>query len=809
MGIDFKGVLVMEERKSIDSFFSDLSMGLLWAENTNEIDRVVDLFLEKTCQYYGFDCGEVYFPKGDYLILRGVYGIDRYYVCKVDFPIEATHCKDILYEQKIYIGENINHTNIEVFSEYSSIFVLPIFFYTHPIGVVVFRNKESRIDLYYSIVDEIKNVIGHFAVYANNVLQNVTYKERDKQLKLLRELYLKLSDVDDFENNLNNLASDIASIFTASRAFIRLRDDKNNLYTRSSYGFPDNFDYSIFDDLKYLSKFLENNIYYINNASKHEDYNNFSGIINRSVLFNTIPVKKGCIGYIVVIDKIPDAVNPLGDFDNEDLNLFNPLLANISSRMSEHYNLIELSKANQKNTKHMSRLNTLYDISNILLERSKTEDILFLLLTIATIGDVFAFNRAFAFLYDKEFNVFRGRMCVAPKSADDAGMIWSNMQNMDKYALREKLMLSFDKRSLEDSWDLNQKFLNTVIPNNKNCKLFFDVFNNKKSINITDIKNNEEVNQIKKYTDIFGDYPFAIIPIMNSINCIGMVVVDNPYNGKSIPDDDLDYLKMFGRQAAVALEYSSLYNEIEKNNNALKAAEKSLLDLKSLAIIGEMSSSMTHNLRNFIVPIAGFANRLVKISKDETIKNYAQIIANEVENLENYLRRNLSFAKSINLEIDNINIDDMIKYLTILSKEYIKKSGKNIKFYAVKITKENTVRWDYDRMNDVISNLIINAIDAIKKKKKDSFISVIFNDNAYKESMIDIIVENTNSYIEPELAEKIFTPFFTTKSHGVGIGLAISKRIVEAHGGSMMLKSVNGSFKVTTFFVSIPVSLNN
>ena len=75
--------------------------------------------------------------------------------------------------------------------------------------------------------------------------------------------------------------------------------------------------------------------------------------------------------------------------------------------------------------------------------------------------------------------------------------------------------------------------------------------------------------------------------------------------------------------------------------------------------------------------------------------------------------------------------------------------------------------------------------------------------------MIDIIVENTDSYIEPDLAEKIFTPFFTTKSHGVGIGLAISKRIVEAHGGSMVLKSVNDSFKITTFFVSIPVSLNN
>ncbi len=798
----------MEERKSIDSFFSDLSMGLLFAENTNEIDRVVDLFLEKTCQYYGFDCGEVYFPKGDYLILRGVYGIDRYYVCKVDFPIQANHCKDILYEQKIFIGENINHTDMEVFSNYSSMFVLPIFFYVSPIGVVVFRNKENKTDLYSSIVDEIRNVIGHFAVYANNVLQNVTYKERDKQLKLLRELYLKLSDVDDFENNLNQLANDIANIFTANKAFIRLRDENNNFYTRSSYGFPDNFDYSIFENYPYAEEYWNNDIFYINNATKNKYYDKFAGIINRSILFNKIPMKKDCYGYIAVIDKIPDAVNPLGDFDSNDSNLFNPLLANIASRMSEHYNIVELSKANEKNTKHMSRLNTLYDISNILLERSKTEDILFLLLTITTIGDVFAFNRAFAFLYDKEFNVFRGRMCVAPKNAQDAGMIWSNMQNLDKYALREKLMLSFDKRSMEDSWDLNQKFLNTVIPNNENCKLFYDVFNNKNSINITNI-NTEEVNQIKKYTDIFGDCPFAIIPIMNATNCIGMIVVDNPYNGKSIPEDDLDYLKMFGRQAAVALEYSSLYNEIEKNNNALKAAEKTLLDLKSLAIIGEMSSSMAHNLRNFIVPIAGFANRLVKVSKDENIKNYAQIIANEVENLENYLKRNLSFAKSINLEVDNIKIDDMIKYLTILANEYIKKSGKKIKFYALKITKKEVVRWDYDRMNEVIFNLIINAIDAINDNDEDSIISVIFDDNAYRESIIDIIVENTNSYIEPEVAEKIFTPFFTTKSHGVGIGLAISKRIVEAHGGSMIIKSVDEHFKITTFFVSMPINLNN
>ena len=803
----------MENTKSIESFFADLSKGLLFAENTNEIDIVVDLFLEKICKYYNFDCGEVYFPKGEYLILRGVYGIDRYYVCKVDFPMTINNVQEILYNGKEYISKNINISDIEVFSNYQTLLALPIHTSRNPIGIIVFRNKEDKTEFYKSVKEELKNFIGHFAVYVNNVLQNVTYKEKEKQLKSLRELYLKLSDIDKFESNLKDLASDIANIFSASKTFIRLRYEGYNFETISAYGFDNHFDYSIFEKKEYEHKYLDAEVGYVNNVKKHEDGENFKNVINRSILFNRISIRNDCIGYIAVIDKIKDAVNPLGDFDKEDLNLFKPLLANISSRMSEYYNMVELSKineelnkANEKNTRNMNRLSALYDISNILLERSKTEDILFILLTIATIGDVFAFNRAFAFLYDKEFNVFRGRMCIAPKDASDAGNIWNKMKTMDKYGLREKLMLSFERSDLEGSWDLNQKFLNTVIPNNEQCQLFSYIFENKESINVKSVED-KWAEQIRSYTDIFGYNPFAIIPIMDANNCMGMMVVDNIYNNVPITDDDLEYLKMFGRQAAVALEYSHLYNEIEKSHNDLKAAQKSLFDIKSLAMIGEMSSSMAHNLRNFVVPISGFANRLVKVSSDEKTSEYAKIIVEEINKLENYIQRNLTFAKSINLVPETVKVDDIIKYINILAKEYIKKSGKKIKFYAVNATKENSVRWDYNRMNDVIINLIINAIDAIEDEK-DAIISATFSDNSYKESMIDIIVENTNSYIEEDIIKKLFTPFFTTKSHGIGIGLAVSKRIVEAHGGSIAVKSVNGNFKATTFIITMPVELN-
>lgn len=800
----------MEEKKPIDSFISDLFVTLLWATNTNEIDRIVDSFLEKICQYFDFDAGEIYFPTGDLLILRGVYGIDRYYVCKVDFPVEAEHCTMHLKDQRIYIGENHNYSQYEVFSNYKTKFVLPIFSYPKPIGILVIRCKEDKTAYFSSLIPVITSLLGHFSVYANNVLQRVTYKDSDNQLKLLRDLYAEFSDINMFEKTFDNLALNIAKIFSARKAFLRFKLMDGTWVTRSSWGFPSDFDYSIFGGNQYIKDYHQKGIYYINEVNKHEKIKDFHSLVNRSILFSPLKINNESIGYIIVIDRIPDAVNPLGDFTINDVNLFKPLLINITSRISEHYNILRLSEANAKNAQHMSRLNTLYDISNVLLERSKTEDILFLLLTVTTIGDVFAFNRAFAFLYDKEFNVFRGRMCVAPKDGQDANNIWSSMQTRDKYGLREKLLLTLGEKSFQSSWDLNQRFLNIVIPNNNNCELFSRVYSTNSSINITKVENNILVEQLKKYTDIFGEYPFSVIPIANATNCIGMIVVDNPYNRKPIPDDDLDYLRMFGRQAAVALEYSALYNDIEKNNAALKIAQKSLLDAQHLALIGEMSSSIAHNLRNFIVPIAGFANRLIKISTDEKVKDYAEIIANEVDKLEIYIRKNLSFAKSIKLEPENINVDTLLESLSILAKEHIKKREKNIKFFTNRATKNETVYWDYERINEALLDLIVNATDAIENETKDenySFISVTIADNSYAESMIDIIVENTDSYIEPEIMDRIFAPFFTTKSHGVGIGLPTCKRIIEAHGGSMMIKSIKNDFSVTAFFITIPDKL--
>lgn len=792
----------MEHDRLFEQFTLDLFSTLLESASTNEVDIIIDTFLEKICHYFNFEAAELYLPTGELLILRGVYGLDRIHVCKIYYSTCTDFSKKIFINKEIYIGENEYYCDDEAFSHYKTQLALPVSSQPKPIGILIIRSKIDNTQHFQEDLEKLRFISSYFAMHVKNVLQMSMYQYKSKQLSSLSKLYLKLGDITNFEGFLNYMASEIAYVFSSEKVLIKLKQP-NGITLVGQVGDNMDIERDIFKENLHLINFTEKDLVLINDINSKEEYSFLKSIAERSIMFHPLAVDNVLSGYIVIIDPFKTAENPLGYFSESDKNIFSALATSIASKISEQNYISLLAHANCKNKQHISRLNTLYDISNILLDKSKEEDILFFLLTIATIGDVFAFNRAFAFIYDKEFNVFRGRMCVAPKDGEDSENIWGHIKTFDSYALREKILLTMDQSTFSSSWELNQQFLNTVIPNNKNCKLFFEVFKYKKSMNMVNI-NNSKVEQLRQYTGMFGEKPFAIIPIVNAQDCIGIIVVDNTFTDKPIPYYDLDYLRMFGRQAAIAIEYSAIYNKSEKIDREVKEANKKLIDLQHLAVIGEMTSSTVHNLRNFMVPIGGFANRLVKILKDKKAKEYAKIIANEVEQLEVYIKRNLSFAKNANLEIEEFNLNNLLDSLYILGKEYIKRSGKDIKFFTTCYDESAKVYWDYTRIHEVLLDLIVNAVDIIMLEDELSIISINVSKNRYRDNVIDILVENTNSYIEPNIMHKLFTPFFTTKSHGIGIGLATCKRLIEAHDGSIKVESIKNGFSVTAFFISLP-----
>lgn len=268
---------------------------------------------------------------------------------------------------------------------------------------------------------------------------------------------------------------------------------------------------------------------------------------------------------------------------------------------------------------------------------------------------------------------------------------------------------------------------------------------------------------------------------------------------------------MFANQTGIAIEYSFLYNEIEQRDRELKSTQQKLNEAQRLAIIGEMSSSIAHDLRNSIISIGGFASRLSRMDGlDEKVQHYAQIINNEVVKLEDYLRRNLSFAKKIKLNMEEIKAQKMVDMIQIIARERIRLSEKNIHLSVAIEEGVDSIVCDYTQMHDSILNLLVNAIDAIPAEGGEIRFIVRKHQSAMREAnLIDIEIWNSNSYIERQDLRNIFDPFFTTKSSGIGLGLATAKRIIEAHGGEIKAdsnKSTDGVY--TSFTITIPKNHN-
>lgn len=784
-----------------EKFKSNLAESLLWATDTKEIDNIVDTFLREISIYYKLDCASVYFLTGNQLILRGIYGLDRYYVCKIYRTITNEEYQYLFLQRNVYIGENMSKDNSDIFYSFKSMTVLPIIEYPSLMGSLVFYSKENKEEYFHSVLNEVSLLVRHFSIYASNILQRVAYEDKDRQILLINELAVSFATNEDLTNPLDRLAENLTKIFSSEKAVITLAEEDGTMSLRSVWGYDDNH----IKDAPFINNIiLDRKNCYINYVDKSNEYEYLRPWVRHSIMCLPLTANNNIVGVVAVVDRKLSATNPLGDFTDSDENLFRNTVSHIAGQIHEYNTRRLLNKATKHNELNTRRLNVLYELTNSLLGKSKKEDIIFILMTATTLGESFAFNRAFVFMYDEDTSSFKGQMCVAPVNAKDAGDIWLSLERKKNYSLREKLLLLLTERDVKNTTMLNEKLVKISIPVDDECLLFKHLYENKVPVNIKNPDTSYLAMQVSNFTDIFGHTPFAIVPILGASSCIGAVVVDNSFNNKPILDEDLVYIKMFGKQTGIALEYSNLYATIEERNKELRLTQDRLNEAAHLAIIGEMSASISHNLRNFIVPISGFTNRLKKMEDlDPTAKNYANIISEEMVKLEQYIKKNLSFSKTIKLEFEDISIEKMSSTIEIITNESIYKSEKNITF-EVDVPKENfTLHWDFSRMNEVFLNIILNAIDAIEMKEGGKIFFVVKR-NEHNEKLVDISIKNTGSYIKKDIIKNIFEPFFTTKSHGVGLGLSSSKRIIAAHGGSIRVESSRDPDCVN-FIMTIPI----
>ncbi len=231
-----------------------------------------------------------------------------------------------------------------------------------------------------------------------------------------------------------------------------------------------------------------------------------------------------------------------------------------------------------------------------------------------------------------------------------------------------------------------------------------------------------------------------------------------------------------------------------------------------LASIGQIAAGIAHEIKNPLVGIRGAAQLMrseVRGDSERGLIEYLDVIVKEADRLNRVLEGILDFTRVKAHESKAFNIHAVLDRALLLQEETARQNGVVLaREYDPSLPE---VTGSQDQLMQVFLNLLKNAVEAMPKggrltvvtRMSDLFTSV--QADGKKHRLMVVKISDTGLGIRPEHLQDIFTPFFTTKDRGVGLGLALSYQIVQEHLGTIRVESAEGTG--TTFSVYLPLAI--
>ncbi|MFK7831737.1 MAG: PAS domain-containing sensor histidine kinase [Winogradskyella sp.] len=217
----------------------------------------------------------------------------------------------------------------------------------------------------------------------------------------------------------------------------------------------------------------------------------------------------------------------------------------------------------------------------------------------------------------------------------------------------------------------------------------------------------------------------------------------------------------------------------------------------------KLLSVMTHEIMNSIAPISSLADTLqrnLQIAIEQPEESRLELedlnagiktIKNRSEGLLKFAKTYRSLSKVTHLNLQRTKVSDVLNNIQLLMEPSIKAKNIDIEFNVS--TQKLELDIDTHLIEQVLINLILNAVDACKDKE-NAKIKVLANQNPNRDTVIKIV--DNGSGIPQDILENIFVPFFTSKTTGSGIGLSLCKQIMLLHKGRIIVKSIEGEGSV-------------
>jgi signal transduction histidine kinase/FixJ family two-component response regulator len=483
---------------------------------------------------------------------------------------------------------------------------------------------------------------------------------------------------------------------------------------------------------------------------------------------------------------------------------FNDIYNTVRKALEKRRLIIENRKYQEELEKAHFRIKLVHQLSmkmnTVYLSTVELDEILQAILVGITANEGLRFNRAFLALFDSKGEYLQGQMAIGPGCREEAQSIWSEMQDrgLGFYDIVQNIKETCQNNRVDST--VNKIVKKLRVSANEHDNILIKATRERQSIQV--INGQADYPVPDDLLEILSEDNFIIVPLFSPGRTFGVIIADNFVTRQEINSSYVTALELFASQASLAIEHSHLYMDMETRLRELKTLNRELDQNKDLLVeaerfsaLGQMAAQMVHMLRNPITSIGGVSRILAKKIDNPKFEKYLAAMVKETGRLESTLEDLFDFVNLSPPKKEKVAIYSLVRKTLLLVKSAM--ARQKIEYELDFPDPEPLLNLDYRQIQQVFLHLIKNAIEAMPDGGKLTLQAKIHQKWLY------FIVVDTGIGIPEQQFENAKSPFFTTKTYGTGMGLAMAEKVLQAHNGTFVMEKMEtGGIKVQ---INLPI----
>lgn len=442
----------------------------------------------------------------------------------------------------------------------------------------------------------------------------------------------------------------------------------------------------------------------------------------------------------------------------------------------------------------------LHELGSVLQSSVDLEEVLSVALTAITAGRGFGMNRAFLLMVDRKRDHLKGYLAIGPRNYEEAHQTWDEIahNDMDLQTLAQnfrKNKLSAERAKFHDILEQISVSLSTT------DHILIKALDGKQPMLIEDAFHHPEVDQ--HFARLLGVDTFLLIPLVSRNRRVGVIIADNCITHRRITPEDMHSLETFTFPVAFAIERASLYERLQEELNRateahtkLKEQQELIVRMEKMALVGRITSSIAHSIRNPLMIIGGFARSMLKNTPaGDPKRNFIESIVGEARQLEGVLDEILNYSDSLYPTKDFWDVNQLVETALRDSAEALRTKGYESNFSAGSGLPPAYI--DFKQVSYCLRTILQCNLNGTGHEL------VMDIGTSREEDIIMIRIQDHGRYMAQEDLDAIMIPFSAPQEMGAGLGLALCKTMLEKQGVPLKARSVPSDG--TIFTIALPI----